>query len=195
MKACLIEFDMTIEELEREYYEDLNGKITAVSLFNAGLDIAFECDDWRKNGRVEVTIRCHDLAYSTVRPSASGLLRLVDDHPVLWEYNTEHLQVYFLSRPQNAFELSGRLHEAVAQLFDRFQPCSRFLYASAETLAVGNGLLARGPRPVMEALMGIAQKYVLCSMIPTHKPAGGYKLLEFDDCYAVCRWVELLDSR
>lgn len=32
-------------------------------------------------------------------------------------------------------------------------------------------------------------------MITSHKPAAGYKLLEFDECYAICRSVEVVNSR
>jgi|SRR5579863_7479303 len=59
--------------------------------------------------------------------------------PLLWEYNTEHVAVYFSSRLQNAFELIGRLRETVARLFDRLEPRSRFLYASPRPLPLGMG--------------------------------------------------------
>jgi len=47
----------------------------------------------------------------------------------------------------------------------------------------------------MDILVDIAQNYVHCSVITSHKPAAGYKLLEFDECYAICRSVEVVNSR
>lgn len=59
-------------------------------------------------------------------------------------------------------------------------------------LALGDGLLASGPRPVIEELQRVAEPFLRCYVLAGHKPPGGRQLLLFDGGYAVCRKVELI---
>jgi len=185
---------MTIQELEAEFYEDLNGFIRGVSYEEDGLRIDFECDDWRSEERLFVTIQCEGALEWNVTPSRPGWLRVVADHLLLGKHNLPQTAVYFSSRPVNAYELSARLKEAQIRILGRFHYTCGVLYASPEILEGGHGLLARGPIPVVEAIHHAAEPYLTCSAINTYVPKGGLKLLEFDDCYVICKSVRIVDS-
>jgi hypothetical protein len=53
-------------------------------------------------------------------------------------------------------------------------------------------MLCKGPTPIVTELVRVASPYIRCSTVAGHTPVGGMRLLEFDDCYAVCRTTEIV---
>ena len=183
---------MTIDELEPYLDEDSEAIIHDVRLADGVLKISLRCDDWNSDGRLAFSIVCFDLATWTVTPGWVGCVHQTDDDPVLWEHNEDILSLYFSSAPVNPFELSGRLREALSALYHPSSPPSGSLHASAEILAGGSGMLASGPKSLIEPLRLVAEPFVSCSVVPGRTPVGGYKLLDFGRCYVVCRSFELV---
>ena len=183
---------MTIDELEPYLDEDSDAIIHDVRLADGVLTIFLQFDDWKSDGRLSCVVACSDLATWTVTTGWVGCIHQTDDDPVLWTHNEELRSLYFSSAPVNPFELSGRLREALAALYHPCSPPSGLLHASAEILAGGSGMLACGPRSVIEPLRKVAEPFVACSVVPGRTQVGGYKLLDFGRGYVVCRSIELV---
>ena len=184
---------MNFDELEHEFYEDLDGAITAVSRHGDDLQLVFECDDWRDHSlRLSLIICCSGAAEATATPSDTGVLLRTGDHPLLWQHTDQHASLYFSSAPANEFELLGRLFAAHAKLFDDWRSPSDYIHATAESLHAGYGLLAHGPTRALAAYREVAAPLVRCSVVPTFTPPAGNELLLFDKCFVVCRHVSVL---
>lgn len=181
-----------IEELEREIYEDLNGRITDVAPFERNLTIRFECDHWKSDTRVKAELKCAEVVESTITVGTLVYeLSRIQEHPILWEYNQPHADVYFTSAPQNEFELLGPLYERARELFAAVRLGSTEIFASSKSLRQGYGLLARGPTTVANEIYDIATQFVASSLVQTRPAGGEYLLLDFGDNYVVCREVRL----
>jgi len=186
---------MNFDELEDEFYEDLNGAITAVSRAGDDLLIAFECDHWHDySSRLAVTICCSGLVESTVTPSSTGLLSRADDHPLLWQHTERHANLYFSSPPSNEFELLGHLYAAHTKLFSDWRSPSEHIHATPDILRAGYGLLADGPTRAVAAYRDAAAGFLRCSVVPTYTPSAGNLLLLFDECFVICRHVSIPQS-
>ena len=186
---------MDFDELEREFYDDLNGNIVSVSEANDGVSIVFKCDDWKDNSAsLLFTITCSQVVESTAKPSPTGLIKRTNDHPLLWHHNEAWADVYFSSIPKNEFEVLGHLYTTHSQLFKSWRNPSTYIHATDEFLRAGNGLLAKGPIKAIEAYQNAVTQFTRCSIISAYTQAGGYILLLFDECYVICRSVSLFES-
>jgi hypothetical protein len=182
---------MTLEELETEFYEDLNGRVTAVRLAAESFEIDFECDHWREERRVAATIVCSDVRESTVSAGYIGGIERFRDHPLLWTHIQPHACLYFSSVPANPFELLGRLHVTHHELFEHWRPARDYLYASPEVLAGGYGQLAQGPLAAVQAYERAAMPFVRCSLVTFEPGDTDWQLVLFDESFIICRDVTL----
>jgi hypothetical protein len=186
---------MNFDELEHEFYEDLDGAITGVARVGDDLHVAFECDHWRDNTtRVAVTVCCSGVVESTATPSSTGLLTRASDHPLLWQHTEPHADLYFSSAPSNEFELLGHLYAAHTRVFGDWRSPADYIHANADILRAGYGLLAHGPTRAIAAYRNAATPFLLCSVVSTYTPPAGRLLLLFDECFVICRHVSLLQS-
>src|SRR5687768_17339095 len=91
---------MTFEELSASVYEDLNGRITAVTTVKDSYHVTFECNDWRDydlGRRFELIFS--GVVEATATPSSCGSVQMADDHPLLWEHNDDSASLFFSSPP------------------------------------------------------------------------------------------------
>jgi len=58
---------------------------------------------------------------------------------------------------------------------------------------IQHGLLAQGPKSVIAAYTNAIADRVRYSIIPGHRPRGGYRVMLFDDRYVVFREVEVVE--
>jgi hypothetical protein len=177
---------MTLEELEAEFYEDLEGRITAVRLIDDASQIDFECNHWREESRIAASIICHGVVESTVTAGDIGLIERPADHPLLWEYNEAHANLYFSSAPPNPFELLGRLYTVHEKLFKGWRLPSAYIHASADVLSGGHGQLAHGPVRAITAYKDVVEPLVQYSVVSTYTPKENRQLVLFDDSFIIC---------
>ncbi len=190
---------MNIETLEKYLYEDLNGKILSVEGDRdaSKLVIYFQCDDWKE---VDVTRRfriiCDDVKEDNVRPCHSGEIEFCDTHPMLWKHNDDHGYLYYSSQADSRYELLGRLWEVHEKIFFGWRPLSEYINTHhagqiIEFCKGSNGLLAQGPKTLLKAYKEASNGHIDTNYVPSYSPGGYYKALIFDNCFAICKSVNV----
>jgi hypothetical protein len=97
-------------------------------------------------------IRCGDLLAYVLRNESANWLELTEDHPLLWEFKHESASAYFYRAPVNADAAVGALYEAhqiAVGPWIRFGQHLNTDPGLSRLLAAGNGLLAKGPVPLL----------------------------------------------
>ncbi|MFO0983049.1 MAG: hypothetical protein U1E76_15195 [Planctomycetota bacterium] len=198
-----------IEDLCASLTHHENGLLEVVGPMEENLlAIRFACDDWLGSGvRRRFLLSCLGTVERQLDAGSSEEIRWVDQHPVLWTFNSPHGYLHLGSRPADAFAAVGRLYEAHEQLFQGWKALREFLNPGFtsnlhELLEGGRGMLAQGPCPVLEryrdALQPLMETYLNDAPHDRRYDAQHPKrALIFDDCYVVCDSVdvkELLDA-
>lgn len=185
---------MYIEELSDNLREDLKGQITQVN-FGHSLEIHFQCDDWRTNDvRRHFVISCHDVVEQEVKVSSSYEIDLLSQHPLLWNHNEPHGYLYYSSEPNNRYEVLGILYEAHEHVFGGWRPLSDYAntYLGGELIDFcmgNNGLLAYGPKPIIDVYENAVADLLKTNYVPSYKPVGGFKALIFTSGFVICQSV------
>lgn len=189
-----METDMNIDQLSEYVYEDLNGRITCVDC-TEDFVIHFQCDDLKEDGVIrKFSITCHGVRESEVQTGFSGTIYFSSDHQLLWRHNEPQGYLYYTSKASNQYELLGKLWEQNEKIFGGW----KHLADSVNTYNAGhmiefckdsNGLLAQGPRPLLEEFQKVASEYLNTNYVVSYMPDGGCKALIFDSSYVICRAV------
>jgi hypothetical protein len=185
---------MNIEALSEYVYDDLNAEIISISQSHRGEFITLECDD-RDNEykKRRFGILCVNVQESTLTVGGVQEVRVVDEHPVLFEHNSARSQLMFSSAPDNPFEVIGRLMEAHKNFYDHWRPLSDHLHANSAVLSGGYGLIARGPRVVLEAYADAINTRLSVNIVDRSTPKNQFKALIFDRQFLVCSAVEVME--
>ncbi|MDC9820814.1 hypothetical protein ABRQ07_13580 [Pectobacterium polonicum] len=203
---------MDIEQLADALYEDLNGYISSVQYTNTNtLTIHFCCDNWRYDEQNHCSvyceppesylrhfiIYCYGVAEHDIQPASSGELTFTDRHPLLWDYNTQKGGLYYsTATTTSSYELLGRIWAAHQHLLSDWRPMSRYIntYRHQGELIFGNdgnGLLANGPKPLLDAYQHALSSVLKTRFVPSVEMKGGVKALLFDAGFVICKHVEL----
>jgi hypothetical protein len=195
---------VTIDELCAEVYEDVNPRVEDVRREgNDGLIVVFSTDAWKSDGRRTFAIACHQVADWNAWAKPVEGIEWVEDHPLLWTYNCEPAYVHFTSAPRNAFEIVGRLYETHEEMCQGWIPMREYFNRAVghrlhSLIEGGRGMLARGPKNVMEAYIAAIQKLMEVNMnVSTdsrYRPAKLRKALVFDDMYVICEAVTVKEA-
>jgi hypothetical protein len=111
----------------------------------------------------------------TVEVGPAELIDYHTNHTVLRPYLEETGQLSFLGAPSNPHAAVGELLAADHAWSSGWIPLGRFLRVSfpiAQLLAGGQGVLATGPRSLLECYDAVLQKYAVRSSILTLPPAS-----------------------
>ncbi|WP_394170719.1 hypothetical protein [Saccharospirillum alexandrii] len=185
---------MNIEKLSEYVYEDLNGFITRVDLTN-DLVIHFQCDDIKEIDVIrKFTITCHDVIESDVQPGFTGVIDFLNEHQLLWKHNAPQGYLYYSSEAENHYDLLGRLWETHEKLVDGWRQFSETINTRNAGIFIefckdSNGLLAQGPKPLLDKFQETALKHLKTNYVPSITPEGGYKALVFDCSFVICKAV------
>ena len=182
---------MNLRTLLDHHYEDLNSFVVAIEARAGTTTVNFECDDWENTDRRRtVVLTFADVIESTLVTGPAESLSLLEAHPLLLDHNEAHEDLYFSSAPTDANHVLGSLHLAHTALMGDWRPLARYVQATPTILATGNGLLARGPKPLIRAyqnaLSGLVESNLLSEI---RQPAERWQVFLFDDLYLVCRHV------
>ncbi len=184
---------MKFEELSEQVYEDLNGRIVATIKREQTYQVIFECDDWLgPSQRQRFTLEFGNVAEFNVTPGECGVIYATADHPLLWDQNEDLDSIYFSSRPANPAEFLGLLYSAHCSLVKGWRPFSQYAHADLSLLQRGDGLLAEGPRRVIEAYATIAEGRVRYSIVHKHTLRGGYQVVFFEKDYIICQTLPMI---
>ena len=192
---------MDIEKLSKELYEDLNGRITAVD-FTDDLIIYFQCIDWdnyEKTKKFKIT--CNSVSESEIQPSPSGEVVFSSNHQLLWNHNEPHGYLYYTSEPENRYDILGRICEAHEKTFGGWRSLADYAntYSSGQFIEFcqgSNGLLAQGPKPLIELYQQAIVGKIQTNYVSSYNPDASTKALIFDNCFVICKSVavEVLSS-
>jgi hypothetical protein len=189
---------MNIEELSEVVYEDLNGRIVSVDYRDDTLTVTYECDYWKDpNKRVSFRLVCSDVAESTACPCVSETLRWTVEHSLLLNHNDTHGSLFFSSAPHNPHEVVGLLYQTHEDLFQGWRPLRDYINhgdKTAQILAAGTGVLAEGPVSVLELYQKTIAHLLRTNIAISYTPHGGCKAILFDDCFIVCKTVEVREQ-
>lgn len=186
---------MNIEELSEAVFEDLNGGIASAAHQDTGLSVVYECDSWKDpDKRVSFLLLCSEVAETTVCPGLSEDLWWTAEHPLLLNHNSERGSLFFTSSPDNPHEVVGVLYQTHENLFRGWRPLRDYINHCGQThqiLASGNGLLARGPLPLLELYQKSIGHLLKTNTVKSYTPDGGYKAIIFDESFVICKDVEV----
>lgn len=190
----LVLFIMLIEELSEYLYDDLNAEVISITKSYRGEVITLECDD-KDNGdkKKRFSILCTNVQESTLTVGGVQEVKVVSEHPVLLEHNSERSQLMFSSAPENPFEVMGRLLEAHKSFYGHWRTLSDHLHANSVILSGGYGLIARGPRVVLQVYADAINKLLSVNIIDGHTPKREFMALIFDKQFVVCSAVEMME--
>lgn len=185
---------MKIEQLSEYVYEDLNGRIACVD-YTDDLIIYFQCDDAKKIDVIrKFSITCHGVIESDVQPDFSGYIAFTDEHQLLWSHNEPQGYLYYSSEADNQYELLGKLWEINEMIYGGWRHIKDFVNTSnaghmIEFCKGSNGLLAQGPKPLLDEFQKTASKHLKTNYVSSYTPDGGYRALVFDTSYVICKAV------
>jgi hypothetical protein len=89
-------------------------------------------------------------------------LRFLDDHPLLYQYNTQTMGVFFRGKPQNVHELILDIEQAHVSTFGHWREFIDYLELTqplVDLLTSGGGLLGRMPKPLAERMAKVFEHH------------------------------------
>lgn len=120
-----------------------------------------------------------------------GALASHDDHPLLHQYNTQPVGVFFRGKPENPQELVLDIFQGYASTFGPWRHIPTYLNTSkplVDLVSGGGDLLGEMPKPLAERMEKILQHHNLETKLiegelPDEQPT--MKVLLLDDSYVV----------
>jgi hypothetical protein len=107
-------------------------------------------------------VRCADARATRLSPGWKEVVEFFGTHPLLLPYTDRHVQLAFRGRPEEPRAVVGALWEAHLAATDGWFPFDAFFNGNlplAELIAAGGGILAEGPRSVLEAYSAALREY------------------------------------
>jgi hypothetical protein len=188
--------DNCLNDLCENLWEGLNGKITLVEELSSNqVLVKLICDDWKNaNAQRSYNIICKDVAASKLVPMPCDEIAVNSEHVLLWQYNAQHYDLFYSSKPENGYEILGMLWEAHERALGDFAEC----YSSINAINFishfksGYGLLARGPKSLIESYQSAVVGKINLNVIESYNPEGGYSILFFDNSYIIAKSFETI---
>lgn len=118
-------------------------------------------------------------------------LVVTQDHPLIYEMNTDPVALFFRGTPQNPNELVLDIFQGYASTFGPWRQIPRYLNVSkplVDLVSSGGDLLGEMPQPLAERLEKILQHHRLETKLMNGKHPDGtpkVKALLLDDSYVV----------
>lgn len=116
-------------------------------------------------------------------------LRLLDDHPLLYEYNTNPIGVFFRGTPAHPNDLVLDLFQAYASTFGPWRQIPTYLNLNkplVDLVAGGGDMLGEMPKPLAERMAKVLEHHGLeTKLIEGARTEPKLKALLLDDSYIV----------
>jgi hypothetical protein len=166
-----------ISEIEEADDDDTVIRIGTVTAIGKGLELHLEVSTfaWGENTR-KIEVRCAEALDYAIKNEIASSIVLTSDHPVLWRFTYDTASAFFSGIPPNVYAATGALYEAHRHATDGWfgleTQLNRGLKLS-QLLSAGNGLLARGPIPLLTTYKDVLSQYSVEVEIVGPYPPGG----------------------
>lgn len=141
-----------LDDLSENIYDDLHSTVNSLTRTKHGVLIEIGCLDWRDHQTERIFhIFCRSVVEQNLTLGDVGGLRVLESHPLLLEYTSDHADLYVSSVADSPEEIMDQLHRIHESVFKGWRK-NAYIHARMEYLKSGNGLLARGPVELIEAL-------------------------------------------
>src|SRR5512146_1372041 len=107
-------------------------------------------------------ILCKDVRTYCIRNESTDTLESVSEHPVLLPFLASHVQLSFQGHPTDPLALIGDLylaHQRTTQGWLALEDYLNSLLDVETLLASGNGIIAEGPKPLLEAYASVLRAH------------------------------------
>lgn len=203
---------MDINEFSERFNLTFDGRITNVRLVedvdgigSRIIVISLDCnsfDDPTSGVGLSFEITCANVQESALTVGCVEDIQVLDEHPLLLDYNTPREYLHITSAPDCPEEIVGALYLAHRSVVSDCRPLSHILNPGLEPVGLGllallqggRGMLASGPSAIISALEEAIDGRMQASRNPAHNNmAGKYRVLLLDDAYVICEAVELAE--
>ncbi|MBB5060813.1 hypothetical protein HDF16_005549 [Granulicella aggregans] len=152
-------------------------RIGTVTTIGKGLELHLELStfDLGENTR-KIEVRCEEVLDYAVRNEVASSIILTSNHPLLWRFTYDTASAFFKGTPPDVYAATGALYEAHRHATDDWFGLETQLNGGlklSQLLSAGNGLLARGPIPLLTAYKDVLSQYSVEVEIVGPYPPGG----------------------
>lgn len=190
---------MNIKELSEKYRMDLDGYITTISTSKYDLIITFQCKGWDNPDEIKhLNLICKDVVENEIKPTILDEISFADTHPLLWKHNEECGSLYYSSNLENKYEIFGRLWEIHENMYTGWRRLKDHLNirntGHLDFCSGTYGLLAQGPKRVLEEYQNIISDVVETNYVPSGEISKNvFKALILDEHYVICKSVSVAE--
>lgn len=139
--------------------------------------------------RGQYVIRAIGVQEHSVSVGIFGGLRVLDDHPLLYQYNTAPVGLFFKGQPDSAPDLVLDIFQAYASTFGPWRQIPEYLNMAkplVDLVQGGGDLLGEMPAPLAERLAkALAHHGLEHKLIEGKREGPKYQIMLLDESYVV----------
>jgi hypothetical protein len=112
--------------------------------------------------KAQYVIRALGVSEHSIHLGLFGALKIVEEHPLLHQYNHPPVGVFFRGKPANVHELILDIEQAHVSTFGFYRPFTDYLELTqplTDLLSSGGGLLGRMPKPLAEKMAKVLEHH------------------------------------
>lgn len=203
-EAAAARMSMLSELIETLSRDDSEGWLRIHEAEWHGADLVLRVELRPAEARADWEIRCDNvLAYTIVDVVGAGINHLTDgSHPVLRQYQTLHGKLFFRGEAEEITQVIGDLWLAHRDECDDWISFDAYLRANdlPDLLADGSGLLAEGPRFLLQAYAATLVQHGIKATLVAERPfrrwdgvewppGEAIEALHFGDSYVVAERI------
>lgn len=160
--------DPGLDELQRELATGVGEDHQLVRISSVNFDpefsmtISLSADEYLEPRDSTWIVTSTTLLACRIGDPQQDALQITEDHPVLWEFSERAGALYFRLPPKNPKAAVADLVQCHLRLCDHWIDMDRFMRSGMwieDLLKAGNGLIARGPKPLLEAYLPVLAEH------------------------------------
>lgn len=151
-----------LKEIVQSWKYSRDGWLKVMRMEHLGekLILDFLVDDGVSGHSLQVwRIRCENTRGVRICPGLAHDLKMVQDHVLLWAHQQPETSLYVNGKADDHSCVVGVLFAKHKEVAQGWYPFGEVLHEPRLVLSLGFGLLARGPRPLMNAYGEVLQQY------------------------------------
>jgi hypothetical protein len=186
-------FDQLFGEMQAE---DAVGLLVAVQLTESPNDVqfvvrstVFDKSTGGLRDQNQYLIKSVGMVEHQVSLGMFDHIAFIDEHPLLYHYNTPPVRVFVGSRAESPDAIMHEIELTHTEVYDTWRDLSMDLNPLCppeQLFSAGYGLLGMMPQPFAQAVAQVlARHHVKCNLVTDEQPPTQMKLLAVDESYFV----------